>query len=105
MEAIINCWNYLKTILQVKLGFILTAIDRRMARSSIENIDKSQFYLNDTKEDGESDHPAINKLSAIPKPGFYLSRTDAAINGCLLGPMDMNMDMDMDMDDGPGFYY
>jgi len=99
MEAIINFWNYLKTFLIVKLGFVSTVIDRRIARRSIAYIDKSQFYLNDLKEDGEGAHSVVNHLTAIPKPGFYLSRTDAATNGCLLGPMDM------DADDGPGLYY
>lgn len=99
MEAIINFWNYLKTFLIVKLGFISTAIDRRMAHRSIADIDESKFDLNDLREDGEGDHSVISHLNAIPKPGFYLSRTDAATNGCLLGPMDM------DADDGPGFYY
>jgi|GEM_PF-1915024 hypothetical protein len=105
MGAIINFWNFLKTFLIVKLGHVSTVIDHRMRRRST-NIDESQFYSNGLNEDGESYHSEINKLSTIPKPGFYLSRTDAAVNGCLLGPIDMDMvDMPMHMDDGPGFYY
>lgn len=95
MEAIINFWNYLKTFLMVKLGFISIAIDRRMARRSIADIDELKFDLNDLKEDGEGDHSVISHLNAIPKPGIYLSWTDAATNGCLLGQKD----------DGPGLYY
>jgi hypothetical protein len=95
MEAIINFWNYLKTILQVKLGFISTAIDRRMTRRPDADMDESRFYLNDQKEDGERDNSMVNHLTAIPKPGIYLSWTDAATNGCLLGQND----------DGPGLYY
>jgi len=99
MEAIINFWNYLKSYLIVKLGFISVAIDKRMTRSSIADINESRDFLNDMKEDGEGDHSVAGHLNIIPKPGFYLSRTDAATNGCLLGRMDT------DADDGPGLYY
>jgi len=93
MEAIINFWNYLKAILEVKLDFISTAIDRRMTRLSIANIDESRFYPKDLKEDEQDDH------SDVPKPGFYLSRVDAAVNGCLFKCGFLDED-----NEGPGFY-
>ncbi len=93
MEAIINFWNYLKAFLMVKIGFISTAIDHRMTRSFIANIDESRFYFKGLKED-DDDHSVVNNMNTLPKPGFYLSWCDAATNGCLLG----------EKDDGPGLY-
>ena len=94
MEAIINFWNYLKALLQVKIGFLSTAIDRRMTLRSVANIDESLFYPKDLKEDEQDNH------SDVPKPGFYLSRVDAAVNGCLF-KYDGFLDED---NEGPGFF-
>lgn len=93
MEAIIYFWNYLKTLLQVKIGFVSTAIDSRKTDRSIANIDESQFYFKGLKEGEQDDR------SDIPKPGFYLSRVDAAINGCLFKCGFLDED-----NEGPGFY-
>lgn len=93
MEAIINFWNFQKTFLIVKLGHVSTVIDRRMTRRSIANIDESQFFFKGLKEGEQDDY------SGIPKPGVYLSRVDAVINGCLFKCGFLDED-----NEGPGFY-
>lgn len=90
MEAIFNFWNYLKAFLMVRIGVVSNAIDHRMARSSTANIDESKFYLNSQKDD-EDDYRY--------RPGFYLSRAEAAANGCLFKIINM------DRDDDLGFYH